>query len=229
MLSTADLSAEDDPNLELVVRDMLEVSVRMPLLLPVRCRRLVVVVPDPESVLVLLLVGTGILELLGCLALIPGVGKPGVEDTELFLELGLELAFLVGVVAGLEDGHPTNTGMLDSDVDLIILLGRGVMYDLDRILAESGVLSVDELLGVLFLSCVEVFRGTLEPNPTGVGRMPRAPFLILLERRTLEPRRPPSSSELSDMLEPWRLGGREPGLDPGVRELRPPWVDWRRE
>lgn len=96
-------------------------------------------------------------------------------------------------------------------------------------LAESGVLSVDELLGVLFLSCVEVFRGTLEPNPTGVGRMPRAPFLILLERRTLEPRRPPSSSELSDMLEPWRLGGREPGLDPGVRELRPPWVDWRRE
>jgi len=148
VLSTADLSAEDDPNLELVVRDMLEVSVRMPLLLPVRCRRLVVVVPDPESVLVL---------------------------------------------------------------------------------AESGVLSVDELLGVLFLSCVEVFRGTLEPNPTGVGRMPRAPFLILLERRTLEPRRPPSSSELSDMLEPWRLGGREPGLDPGVRELRPPWVDWRRE
>lgn len=146
------------------MRDMLEVSVRMPLLLPVRCRRLVVVVPDPESVLVLLLVGTGILELLGCLAL-----------------------------------------------------------------AESGVLSVDELLGVLFLSCVEVFRGTLEPNPTGVGRMPRAPFLILLERRTLEPRRPPSSSELSDMLEPWRLGGREPGLDPGVRELRPPWVDWRRE
>lgn len=220
MLSTAARSAEDDPNLELVVRDMLEDSVVrcMPLLLPVRCSRL----PDPESVLVLLLVGTGILELLGCLALIPGLGKPGVEDTELFLELGLELAFLVGVEAVLVDGHPTNTGMLDSDVDFIILLGRGVMYDLDRILAESGVLSVDELLGVLFLSWVEVLRGTLEPNPTGVGRIPRAPFLMELERRTLEPRRPPSSSELSDMLEPWRLGGREPGLEPGVRELRPP-------
>ena len=43
----------------------------------------------------------------------------------------------MGVVAGLEDGHPTNTGMLDSDVDLIILLGRGVMYDLDRILSST--------------------------------------------------------------------------------------------
>ena len=29
-----------------------------------------------------------------------------------------------------------NTGMLDSDVDFIILLGRGVMYDLDRILHQ---------------------------------------------------------------------------------------------
>jgi len=59
-----------------------------------------------------------------------------------------------------------------------------------RVLAESGVLSVEELLGVRFLSPgVEVFRGTLEPKPTGVGRMPRAPDLMLLDRRTLEPRR----------------------------------------
>jgi hypothetical protein len=92
-------------------------------------------------------------------------------------------------------------------------------------LAESGVLSVDELLGVRFLSepGVEVFRGTADPKPIGVGfRLPRAPVRMLLERRTLEPRRPPSSSELRDMLEPWRLGGRDPGLEPGVREaLRP--------
>jgi len=98
-----------------------------------------------------------------------------------------------------------------------------------RVLAESGVLSVDELDGVLLRSPgVEVLRGTLEPNPTGVGRMPRAPDLMLLDRRTLDPRRPLSSSELSDMLDPCRLGGREPGLEPGVRELRP-WVDCRRE
>lgn len=163
VFSTAARRAEDDPNLELVVRDMEEDdSLTMPLLLPVRCSRLVL--PDPESCRVLRLVGIGILELLGCLAL-----------------------------------------------------------------AEIGVLSTDELLSVRFLSCVDVLRGTLEPNPTGVGRMPRAPFRMLLERRTLEPRRPPSSSELSDMLEPWRLGGRLPGLEPGVRELRPPWLDWRRE
>jgi len=93
-------------------------------------------------------------------------------------------------------------------------------------LAESGVLSVEELLGVRFLSAVpgvEVFRGTADPKPIGVGfKLPRALVRMLLERRTLEPRRPPSSSELSDMLEPWRLGGRDPGLEPGVREaLRP--------
>jgi len=159
VFSTACRSAEDDPNLELSA-----VYPRaMPELLPVRCSRLVG--PEPDGVRVLLLVGIGILELLGC-----------------------------------------------------------------RALAESGVLSVEELLGVRFLSPgVEVFRGTLEPKPTGVGRMPRAPDLMLLDRRTLEPRRPPSSSELSDMLEPCRLGGLEPGLEPGVRELRPPWVDCLRE
>lgn len=141
VLSTADRSAEDDPNLEPSA-----VEPRgSPTLLPVRCRR----GPDPESVLVL---------------------------------------------------------------------------------ADNGVLSVDELLGVLFLSPpgVLVFLGTLDPNPTGVGRIPRAPFLILLDRRTLDPRRPPSSSELRDMLDPCRLGGRDPGWEPGVRELRPAADDWRR-
>ena len=66
--------------------------------------------------------------------------------------------------------------------------------------AESGVLSVLPLLPSL--PGVEVLRGALDPNPTGVGRMPRAPDLMLEDRRTLEPRRPWSSSELRDMLEP---------------------------
>jgi hypothetical protein len=88
VFSTAARRAEDDPNLELVVRDMEEEdSLTMPLLLPVRCSRLVL--PDPESCRVLRLVGIGILELLGCLAFMPGV-----DETELFLELGLELALL---------------------------------------------------------------------------------------------------------------------------------------
>jgi len=39
------------------------------------------------------------------------------------------LNYLLGVevVEVLVEWHPTNTGMLDSDVDLIILLGLGVM------------------------------------------------------------------------------------------------------
>ena len=36
------------------------------------------------------------------------------------------------------DIQPTNTGMLDSDVLLIILLGLGVMYDLDLILVSHN-------------------------------------------------------------------------------------------
>jgi len=164
VFSTAWRSAEDDPYFDSAVD-----ARAMPELLPLRCRRLLVG-PEPDGVRVLRLVGMGMLELLGCLAL-----------------------------------------------------------------AEMGVLSVDELLGVRFLSPpgVDVLRGTLLPKPTGVGRMPRAPDRMLLDRRTLEPRRPvPSSSELSDMLDPCRLGGREPGFDPGVSEwLRPlarSRVDWRR-
>jgi hypothetical protein len=42
---------------------------------------------------------------------------------------------VVAVVApAAEEGQPTNIGMLDSEVDFIIGLGRGVMYDLDLIL-----------------------------------------------------------------------------------------------
>jgi len=151
VFSTACLSAALEPNLELSV-----VYPRIPVLLPVRVRR----GPLPESVRVLL-VGTGILELLGCLAL-----------------------------------------------------------------ADRGVLSVDELLSVRGLPPgVEVFLGTLEPNPTGVGRMPRAPDRILLDLRTFDPRLPSLSSLFRDMLEPCRLGGLEPGLEPGVREFLPIELD----
>ena len=41
----------------------------------------------------------------------------------------------------LVDSHPINTGILDSDVDFIILLGRGVMYDFDLILNQTVISS----------------------------------------------------------------------------------------
>ena len=83
---------------------------------------------------------------------------------------------------------------------------------------------MEELESVLFLSPgVLVFLGTVEPKPIGVGRSPREPERMLDVLLTPLPRLP-SSSELRDMLEPWRLGGREPGLEPGVREFLP-WVE----
>ena len=92
-------------------------------------------------------------------------------------------------------------------------------------LEASGVLSAEELESVLFLSAgVLVFRGTPEPKPIGVGRRlaPREPERMLEVRLTPLPR---PSSELRETLEPWWLGAREPGLEPGwepgVRELRP--------
>lgn len=127
------------------------------MLLPDLCRE--PLGPDPDGVRVLLLVGTGIFDELGCLAF----NSPGGPEIEVFLELGLELLL---------------------------------------VLAESGVLSVEELLSVLFLSPgVEVFLGTPEPNPTGVGLRPRAPDLMLEVLLTPDPRLP-SSSELRDIFEP---------------------------
>jgi len=46
--------------------------------------------PEPEGVRVLLLVGTGIDELLGCLVF-NGVGMPDGPETEVFLELGRDV------------------------------------------------------------------------------------------------------------------------------------------
>jgi len=62
------------------------------MLLPDRCRE--PRGPDPDGVRVLLLVGTGILDELGCLAF----NNPGGPEIEVFLELGLEwLLVLLGV------------------------------------------------------------------------------------------------------------------------------------
>jgi len=102
---------------------------------------------------------------------------------------------------------------------------RGPLPDGVRVLAERGVLSVEELESVLFLSPgVLVFLGTVEPKPIGVGRSPREPERMLDVLLTPLPRLP-SSSELRETLEPWWLGARDPGLEfgpePGVRELRP--------
>ena len=60
------------------------------------------------------------------------------EPISLFFEQVqcIVIIYLVGVevVGVLVEWQPTNTGMLDSEVDFIILLGRGVMYDFDRTL-----------------------------------------------------------------------------------------------
>jgi len=117
-------------------------------------------------------------------------------------------------------------GPLPDGVRVLLLVGTGMLELLGwRALAESGVLSVDELESVLFLSPgVLVFLGTWEPKPMGVGRRFREPERMLDVRLTPLPRLP-SSSELRETLEPWWLGARDPGLDPGwepgVRELRP--------
>jgi len=121
---TAFLRAELEPNL--LPSALYGVDFR---LLPDLCRD--PLGPDPEGVRVLLLVGTGIDELLGCLVF-SGVGIPLGPEIEVFLELGLELLLVlllrdVLLRSLVEDIQPTNTGILDSDVDLIILLGRGVM------------------------------------------------------------------------------------------------------
>jgi len=47
--------------------------------------------PDPDGVRVLLLVGTGIFDELGCLAF----NNPGGPEIEVFLELGLELLLVL--------------------------------------------------------------------------------------------------------------------------------------
>jgi len=111
-----------------------------------------------------------------------------------------------------------------------LLVGTGIFEALGcRALAERGVLSVEELLSVLFLSPgVEVFLGTPEPKPTGTGLRVLDPDLMLDVLLTPDPLLP-SSSEFRETLEPWRLGGlepgREPGCEPGVRELRPPCAE----
>ena len=77
---------------------------------------------------------------LGIKSLIRQNMYPCVIDTRMYVRTVDQ--YLVGVVAGvLLDGQPTKTGILDSDVLFIILDGRGVMYDLDRILVNTLVVA----------------------------------------------------------------------------------------
>jgi len=110
-------------------------------------------------------------------------------------------------------------------VRVLLLVGTGMDELLGcLVLAENGVLSVELVLSVLSRPPgVEVFLGTPDPNPMGLGLRVLLPDLMEDVLRT-PPFLPPSSSELSDMLDPCLLGGRDPGRDPGVKELRP-WVD----
>ena len=77
-------------------------------------------------------------------------------------------------------------------------------------LAEKGVLSVELALSVLSRPPgVEVFLGTPEPKPMGLGRSVLLPDLMLEVLLTPDPRRP-SSDSLRLMLEPYLLPGLEP-------------------
>ena len=85
-----------------------------------------------------------------------------------------------------------------------------------------GVLSVDALLPDLPLGngVADDFRGDEDPNPTGVWMdlLPKVPppDLMLEDLRTELPRG--ESSELSEMLDPVRDGGRDPFREPGAAE-----------
>ena len=57
------------------------------------------------------------------------------------------------------DIQPTNTGMLDSDVLLIILLGLGVMYDLDLILVSHNIGYIRHQLITLFTIILQISEG----------------------------------------------------------------------
>ena len=77
-------------------------------------------------------------------------------------------------------------------------------------LAEKGVLSVELALSVLSRPPgVEVFLGTPEPKPMGLGRSVLLPDRMLEVLLTPDPRRP-SSDSLRLMLEPYLLPGLEP-------------------
>jgi len=79
-----------------------------------------------------------------------------------------------------------------------------------RVLAEKGVLSVELALSVLSRPPgVEVFLGTPEPKPMGLGRSVLLPDRMLEVLLTPDPRRP-SSDSLRLMLEPYLLPGLEP-------------------
>ena len=76
--------------------------------------------------------------------------------------------------------------------------------------SQKGVLSVELALSVLSRPPgVEVFLGTPEPKPMGLGRSVLLPDRMLEVLLTPDPRRP-SSDSLRLMLEPYLLPGLEP-------------------
>jgi hypothetical protein len=99
------------------------------------------------------------------------------------------------------------------------------------VLAARGVLSADELLGVVILllplaSGVEDFLGEEEPKPTGVALSTDArpaPDLMLEDLLTEEDPPLGLSSELRETWEPVREGGLEPFLEEGA------WDDRRKD
>ena len=128
---------------------------------------------------------------------------------------------------------------ITKDMQCLVKCQKGVIKSVDKksglpspYLADIGVLSVDELLLVLSLfplaMGVDAFRGDELPKPTGVRSvdcLPAAPAPLLIDedlRTELPPRG--ESSELSEMFDPVREGGREP-LRPGSalarRDVKP--------
>jgi len=127
----------------------------------------------------------------------------------------LLLSALYGVFRLLPDRCRVPRGPEPEGVRVLLLVGTGIDELLGcLVLAEKGVLSVELALSVLSRPPgVEAFLGTPDPNP---GLRPFWADLMEEVLRTPEP-----LSELRLMLDPCLLGGLEPGLDPGVRELRP--------
>jgi len=119
------------------------------------------------------------------------------------LEPNLLLSALYGVLRLEPDLWRDPRGPEPDGVRVLLLVGIGIEELLGcLVLAENGVLSWELALSVLSRPPgVEVFRGTPDPNPMGLGLRVLEPDLMLDVLLTPEPRLP-SSSELRDMLEP---------------------------
>jgi len=127
------------------------------------------------------------------------------------LEPNLLESALYGVLRLLPDLCSDPRGPEPEGVRVLLLVGTGIDELLGcLVLAEKGVLSVELALSVLSRPPgVEVFLGTPEPKPMGLGRSVLLPDRMLEVLLTPDPRRP-SSDSLRLMLEPYLLPGLEP-------------------